>query len=111
MSWWWCIPNTGDVTIPVVHSSVGYAFLSNLPSVGAVELNATGSFWSPAAVKQMDVWVATTADSPPHHAAGSPWQQLQSAYVRLRSGGHGCVAFFNTGNCMLSKNMWEYSAL
>jgi hypothetical protein len=72
-------PHDGDVTIPVAHSSLGYAFLSNLPSTGSVEFNATGSFWRHSAVLQMDIWVATTADSPPH--AVSPWQQLQSAYV------------------------------
>ena len=32
-------PGDGDVTIPVYHSSEGYAFLSNLPSVGTVAVN------------------------------------------------------------------------
>ena len=41
--------------------------------------NSTGGFWSHDAVLQMDIWVATTSDSPPH--AVSPWQQLQSAYA------------------------------
>ena len=72
-------PHDGDVTIPVVHSSLGYAFLSNLPSTGSVEYNSTGSYWSHSAVLQMDIWVATTSDSPPH--AVSPWQQLQRAYA------------------------------
>jgi alpha-D-xyloside xylohydrolase len=72
-------PHDGDVTIPVAHSSMGYVFLSNLPSTGAVEFNATGSYWSHTAVLQMDIWVATTSDSPPH--AISPWQQLQLAYA------------------------------
>jgi len=72
-------PHDGDVTIPVAHSSLGYAFLSNLPSVGSVVFNATGSYWSHAAVLQADMWITTTADSPPH--AVSPWQQLQLAYA------------------------------
>jgi alpha-D-xyloside xylohydrolase len=72
-------PHDGDVTIPVVHSSLGYAFLSNLPSTGSVEYNTSGSYWSHSAVLQMDIWVATTSDSPPH--AVSPWQQLQQAYA------------------------------
>ena len=41
--------------------------------------NSTGGFWSHDAVLQMDIWVATTSDSPPHTV--SPWQQLQSAYA------------------------------
>jgi hypothetical protein len=72
-------PHDGDITIPVAHSSLGYAFLSNLPSTGSVEYNATGSFWRHDAVLQMDMWIATTSDSAPH--AVSPWQQLQSAYA------------------------------
>ena len=72
-------PHDGDITIPIAHSSLGYAFLSNLPSTGSVEYNATGSYWRHDAVKQMDMWIATTSDSPPH--AVSPWQQLQSAYA------------------------------
>lgn len=72
-------PHDGDVTIPVAHSSLGYAFLSNLPSTGSVVYNATGSHWRHDTVLQMDIWVATTSDSPPH--AVSPWQQLQSAYA------------------------------
>ena len=72
-------PHDGDVTIPVAHSSLGYAFLSNLPSTGSVEYNRTGSHWRHDAVLQMDMWIATTSDSPPH--AVSPWQQLQSAYA------------------------------
>ena len=72
-------PHDGDVTIPVYHSSLGYAFLSNLPSVGSVVFNASASVWRHDAVLQADLWVATTADSPPH--ATSPWQQLQAAYA------------------------------
>lgn len=72
-------PHDGDVTIPVAHSSLGYAFLSNLPSTGSVEYTSTGSFWRHDAVLQMDMWIATTSDSPPH--AVSPWRQLQSAYA------------------------------
>ena len=30
-------PHDGDITIPVAHSSLGYAFLSNLPYTGKVE--------------------------------------------------------------------------
>ena len=75
-------PHDGDVTIPVAHSSEGYALLSNLPSTGSVVFNDTGSFWRHDAVLQMDIWVATTSDSPPHTVSGvSPWQQLQGAYV------------------------------
>jgi alpha-D-xyloside xylohydrolase len=72
-------PHDGDVTIPVAHSSLGYAFLSNLPSTGTVVYNDTGSHWRHDVVLQMDIWVATTSDSPPH--AVSPWAQLQSAYA------------------------------
>ena len=110
-------PHDGDVTIPVAHSSLGYAFLSNLPSTGSVAFNSTGSYWSHTTVLQMsrplshstpalcatclpiccitavavsfvrragrflqmDIWVATTSDSPPH--AVSPWQQLQKSYA------------------------------
>ena len=72
-------PHDGDVTIPVAHSSLGYAFLSNLPSTGSVEYNRTGTFWRHDAVLQADMWVATTSDSPPH--AVSPWSQLQTAYA------------------------------
>ena len=39
-------PHDGDVTIPIAHSSLGYALLSNLPSTGAMEFNSSGSFWS-----------------------------------------------------------------
>ena len=72
-------PHDGDITIPIAHSSLGYAFLSNLPSTGSVEYNTTGSFWRHDAVLQMDMWIATTSDHPPH--AVSPWGQLQSAYA------------------------------
>ena len=72
-------PHDGDITIPVAHSSVGYVFLSNLPSTGSVEYNSTGAFWRHDAVLQVDMWVATTSDSPPHTV--SPWRQLQSAYA------------------------------
>ena len=44
----------GDVTIPVYHSSLGYAFLSNLPSVGSVVFNSTASVWQHDAVLQAD---------------------------------------------------------
>lgn len=72
-------PHDGDVTIPVAHSSLGYVFLSNLPSTGSVVFNQTGSFWRHDAVLQMDIFLATTVDSPPHTV--SPWQQLQAAYA------------------------------
>lgn len=79
-------PHDGDIVIPVAHSSMGYAFLFNLPSLGMVEYNDTGSFWHADVVLQMDIWVATTAapttaSSSPGAAAVSPWQQLQSRYV------------------------------
>ena len=75
-------PRNTEITIPVVHSSLGYALLFNLPAFGAVEYNDTGSFWRADAALQADIWVATTADSPPHAgAAGSPWAQLQLAYA------------------------------
>lgn len=80
-------PHDGDVTIPVAHSSLGYAFLSNLPSTGSVEYNNSGSFWRHDAVLQADMWIATTSDSPPH--AVSPWRQLQSAYANAT--GHAPV--------------------
>lgn len=73
-------PHDGEVLIPVVHSSLGYTFLFNLPSLGEVEYNDSVSLWHADAVLQMDIWVATTEDSAGHHAT-SPWQQLQLSYV------------------------------
>ena len=32
-------PNNGEILIPVAHSSLGYAFLFNLPALGSVEYN------------------------------------------------------------------------
>jgi alpha-D-xyloside xylohydrolase len=72
-------PHDGEILIPVVHSSRGYAFLFNLPSLGMVEYNDTTSYWHADAVLQADFWVSTTADGPAHST--SPWLQLQSAYA------------------------------
>lgn len=80
-------PRNRNVLIPVAHSSVGYAFMFNLPSFGTVEYNDTLSYWHADAVLQADFWVATTADSPPH--ATSPWLQLQEAYTNAT--GHAPV--------------------
>ena len=71
-------PYDGDITIPVAHSSRGYAFFNNLPSSGQVHYTDTESYWLNDACLQADMWVATTSDSPPH--AVSPWQQLQLAW-------------------------------
>ena len=56
-------PHDGDVTIPIAHSSLGYAFLSNLPSTGSVEYNRSGSFWRHDAVLQMDMWIRWAPES------------------------------------------------
>lgn len=72
-------PHDGEILIPVVHSSLEYAFLFNLPALGNVEYNESMSYWHADAVLQLDMWLATTADSPPHTI--SPWQQLQRSYV------------------------------
>lgn len=72
-------PENTEILIPIAHSSLGYAFLLNLPSYGRVEYNDTASFWLADAVLQADFWVATTSDSPPHDT--SPWAQLQLAYA------------------------------
>lgn len=74
-------PANTEILIPVAHSSLGFAFLFNLPSFGAVEYNSSGSFWRADAALQADFWVATTGDSPPHSTLGSPWAQLQLAYA------------------------------
>jgi hypothetical protein len=47
-------PHDGDITIPVVHSSMGYSFLSNLPSTGNVAYNSSGAFWHHDAVLQCE---------------------------------------------------------
>lgn len=72
-------PHDGEILIPIAHSSLGYAFLFNLPSLGSVEYNDSVSYWHADAVLQADFWVATTEDSPPH--SRSPWAQLQQAYA------------------------------
>ena len=59
-------PHDGEILIPVAHSSLGYAFLFNLPSLGQLEYNSSTSYWRAEAVKQADMWVSTTADSAPH---------------------------------------------
>ena len=71
-------PVNTEVLIPVAHSSVGYAFLFNLPSFGSVEYSDTGSSWHADTAIQADFWVSTTGDSPPHTV--SPWAQLQTSY-------------------------------
>ena len=82
-------PQNTEILVPVAHSSVGYAFLLNLPAFGAVEYNESGSFWQADAVLQADFWVATTQDSAPHTRGGTPWGQLQAAYVNAT--GHAPV--------------------
>lgn len=72
-------PVNTEIVIPILHSSLGYAFLFNLPSFGQVSLNDRYTSWQADAVLQMDIWVATTADGPEH--AVSPWLQLQQAYI------------------------------
>jgi alpha-D-xyloside xylohydrolase len=72
-------PHDGEILIPVVHSSLGYVFLFNLPSLGTVEYNDTTSHWHADAVLQADIWVSTTDDGPVY--SKSPWSQLQSAYA------------------------------
>lgn len=67
------------VSIPVAHSSAGYAFLFNLPSFGRVSFSHAGANWTADAVLQADFWVSTTSDSSPH--ATSPWGQLQAHYA------------------------------
>eukprot|EP00040_Diaphanoeca_grandis_P034239 m.211742 g.211742 ORF g.211742 m.211742 type:complete len:742 (+) comp33109_c0_seq2:2296-4521(+) len=72
-------PHDGEVLIPIAHSNLGYSFLFNLPSLGNLEYNDTISYWHAIAVMQVDMWVSTTADSPPH--ATSPWAQLTTNYI------------------------------
>ena len=100
----WCCPDAtatadGDVTIPVVHSSVGYAFLSNLPSTGGVEFNRTGSFWRHDTVLQADMWVATTSDSPPH-------AKLQWSSMNLEGVLHELGLGQALKNCMSNSGIW-----
>jgi len=44
-------PHDGEILIPVAHSSLGYAFLFNLPAPGNVEYNSSVSYWCEAAVQ------------------------------------------------------------
>jgi hypothetical protein len=68
-------PHDGDVTIPVAHSSLGYAFLSNLPSTGAVHYNSTGSHWRHDVVLQVGGrvgwWAAARCEAAPVHGEDS----------------------------------------
>eukprot|EP00037_Helgoeca_nana_P024508 m.260952 g.260952 ORF g.260952 m.260952 type:complete len:715 (-) comp26656_c0_seq3:208-2352(-) len=72
-------PHNTEITIPVAHSSLGYALLFNHPGFGSVQFNETVSRWTADACKQIDFWVATTEDGPVHTV--SPWAQLQHAYA------------------------------
>jgi alpha-D-xyloside xylohydrolase len=74
-------PANTEILVPVVHSSQGFSFLFNLPSFGTVEYGQNISAWHAEAVKQLDMWVATTSDGPVH--AESPWAQLQSSYANV----------------------------
>ena len=71
-------PRNTEVLIPVYHSSAGYAFLWNLPSLGSVSLNHTGTYWTADAVIQADFWVSTTSGA---NESTSPWAQLQRHYA------------------------------
>ena len=85
-------PMNTEILIPVAHSSLGYAFLMNLPSFGSVELGKAGGLttWQLLTVIQADFWVATTApDSQVETEEISPWAQLQHAYANAT--GHAPV--------------------
>eukprot|EP00658_Telonema_sp_P-2_P014873 TRINITY_DN1567_c0_g1_i21.p1 TRINITY_DN1567_c0_g1~~TRINITY_DN1567_c0_g1_i21.p1 ORF type:complete len:694 (+),score=84.24 TRINITY_DN1567_c0_g1_i21:184-2265(+) len=70
-------PANTEILIPVAHSSLGHAFLFNLPSFGTVEYNDTGTFWYAQSVLQADFWVGTTGIGDTR----SPWAQLQGSYA------------------------------
>jgi len=97
------LPANTEILIPVAHSSLGSVFLFNLPSSGYVEYNDTLTHWRADTVIQLDMWVATTHDSPPH--ATSPWAQLQSVYADAT--GHAPVYPEWTSGFWQSKNRYH----
>lgn len=46
--------------LPAAGSSLGYGFLWNLPSYGAVALTNTSLSWSSVATQNIDFWITTT---------------------------------------------------
>ena len=88
-------PRNTEILIPVAHSSLGYAFLMNLPGFGSVEFGDDQTSWQLETVLQADFWVATTDPPPPPPATGgaevevSPWAQLQHSYANAT--GHSPV--------------------
>ena len=50
----------GDVSIPMYTSSLGYAFVWNLPSLGSVDIGSDTTTWVSNATLGLDIWVATT---------------------------------------------------
>ena len=70
-------PQNTEILIPVIHSSRGYVYLCNLPSLGNVTLHHDRVEWTFASVWQLDLWVATTSAD----ETANPWAQLQERYT------------------------------
>jgi alpha-D-xyloside xylohydrolase len=82
-------PRNTEILIPVAHSSLGYAFLMNLPGFGSVEFGDTLTSWQLDTVLQADFWVATTDPPAAQGPEVSPWAQLQHSYANAT--GHSPV--------------------
>src|SRR5207302_8132711 len=51
----------GEISIPLLLSNRGYAFLWNSPAVGRVERATTGTRWVADSARQIDYWIAAGA--------------------------------------------------
>eukprot|EP01121_Diplochlamys_sp_Union-15-3_P010816 TRINITY_DN3075_c0_g2_i1.p1 TRINITY_DN3075_c0_g2~~TRINITY_DN3075_c0_g2_i1.p1 ORF type:complete len:673 (-),score=107.54 TRINITY_DN3075_c0_g2_i1:44-2062(-) len=66
-----------DISIPFYSSTLGYAFLWNLPSFGYLNMNSEYTEWNSASTEQLDFWVTTSSAS----SNGSMYQDFMYHYV------------------------------
>jgi len=59
----WHTENNGDVFIPFYTSSLGYAFLWNLPGYGAFSASSASITWHANATQNIDFWISSAPEN------------------------------------------------
>ena len=84
----------GDNTVPILHSSLGYSVLWNVPAFGSANFSDTTLAWEATTATQIDLWIAVTPAS--LSPGESPLAPLLRGYVDVT--GHAPkLPFWATG--------------
>jgi alpha-D-xyloside xylohydrolase len=105
VSQWYGTSHGSDVSIPFFTSSLGYAFVFNLPSFGTVSLTAQSQSWFSNATHNMDFWISATAAAD----VAAPWASLLNAYSAV-VGYPAALPYFATGfiQCKVRQAIFRY---